>query len=368
MARKKTDPYLEQAGAQALVRFGPEMSALRQLLAQASQSYEDRVRQAKTGRQFTVGAVDAAGPAVQQAYAGAHQAVSPAFQSQGGVEHSALNARMAESQALAKSQLAARRTSAIEGEGAQMAQALRDRNREQSQIGGRGLDLVREMGAFTSATAGELAAGDAASQAEAAWRSAQLGQQERNSIRSAGFDPDTGLPLPGGKADPKKEKGEPWATPEAQGNAADEFDSLRGFAATLRGAGVSRRDAARALQSGRDESEVPVYRTVPNASGGTKQEKVLNADGTPKMKKVSGIPKAKSQLILTAALDQAYDEHLSRRTQRLLHQRRIKIKPLGATTFGEWLKTPAGRAWQRSQRSGGRSASGTPGISTIHGR
>jgi hypothetical protein len=47
---------------------------------------------------------------------------------------------------------------------------------------------------------------------------------------------------------------------------------------------------------------------------------------------------AKSQLLASAALDMAYDGHLSRRNEKLLHARGIQLKPLGLVTYGEWLK------------------------------
>jgi hypothetical protein len=383
MARKRRDPYLEAAEAQSIVRFGPEMSALRALLSAATQSYEDRVRQAKSAREFTVGSVNAAVPQVRQAYRGAEAAVSPAFAAQGGVEAGALHARLGEAQALARAQLAGRRVSAVEGEGAARAQALREVGRERQQIGGRGVDLAREIGAFTTATAGDMRSADAAAQAEIDRFNAGLTQQERNSIRSSGFDPDSGLPLPGGKADPNRNKGKgaAWASIEQQGAAVDDFDTLRGFAEKLKRAGIGRADAAQSLQVGQDAQEVPIYREVKLPNGSTKQEKVLwrkgekgNEDGsltgTPKTRKVPAVPQAKSKLLLVAALDQVYDGHLSRRTQKLLHERRLKIAPLGATTFQQWLKTAEGRAWQAEQRRrrSGSGGSGTPGISPINGR
>ena len=51
-----------------------------------------------------------------------------------------------------------------------------------------------------------------------------------------------------------------------------------------------------------------------------------------------GLPKIEDQLYLSAALDMAYDKHLSRRNQKLLHQNQIQIAPLGVTTYQEWLR------------------------------
>jgi hypothetical protein len=83
---KKRDPYLADAQAQSIVRYGPEISALKALQLAAQQSYEDRLRAAKTGRQFTVGAVDQALPQVQAGLPGRAAGVYPAFAQGGGLE------------------------------------------------------------------------------------------------------------------------------------------------------------------------------------------------------------------------------------------------------------------------------------------
>jgi hypothetical protein len=61
--------------------------------------------------------------------------------------------------------------------------------------------LAQEKGAFTALTTQQL---EEAARKEAnhvrALNNARLGQSERNSVRTSGFDPNTGLPMPGGKA------------------------------------------------------------------------------------------------------------------------------------------------------------------------
>jgi hypothetical protein len=127
MAKKhKSDPYSTQAQNITTSRYGPEVSALAALLRQAQEDRDTSLRQAKSGRQFTVGAVDQARPAINRAFQGAQAAVAPAFAQGGGIEANALNARMGEAQALAQYQLQGRRVSAIEGEQAARVQANRD--------------------------------------------------------------------------------------------------------------------------------------------------------------------------------------------------------------------------------------------------
>jgi hypothetical protein len=368
MAKKtKPDPYTTQAGNLAITRYGPEISALTALLRQAEQDRDLRLRQAKSGRQYSVGAVDQARPMVTSAYQGAQAAVTPGFTAGGGLESAALGARLGEAQALAQSQLAARRVSAFEGESAAKGAALRDFQSDRGKIGQRATDLAREQGAFTSQTITDLIGADQKATADANSDAAQMTQSERNALISAGIDPDTGGILPGHEptTTTKPNKGAGWASTEAQAAASDEISNLVTWGKNLKKYGTSRQDAMTGLTVG-GESE-PVWKTVDikdkytGEVTGTKQQKVLweegekgNEDGslTGTQKMTDQLPKAKSQLLLTAALDVAYDGHLSRRTQRLLHARGIKLAPLGVPTFQEWLKTPEGQQWQRSQRGG----------------
>jgi hypothetical protein len=341
---KKRDPYLADAQAQSIVRYGPEISALKALQLAAQQSYEDRLRAAKTARQFTVGAVDQALPQVAAAYQGAQQATTPAFAQQGGLEAGALTARMGEAQALAQQQLAARRVSAVEGQGAARDQALRDFRLDRQKIGDRVTDLSREMGAFTTSTATDAKGAAAAQQTELDKINAQLGQSERNSIRSSGFDPDTGLPLPGGKADPRNrgKSSRDWVTHQQQQETGAEIQRLIKEAAESHAAGEKRHEVADYLVNGAPAGKQPVYEVVPDpkAPGGKRRQKKLVRDANGNLVEATvddpGFEKAKSQLLASVALDIAYDGHISRRNQKLLHDNGIQIGPLGLPTYGEW--------------------------------
>lgn len=373
--KPKSDPYSTQAQNITTSRYGPEVSALAALLREAQDNRDTSLRQAKTGRQFTVGAVDQARPAINRAYQGAQAAITPAFAQGGGIEAQALTARMGESQALAQYQLQGRRVSAVEGEQAARVQANRDFSSDRAKIGQRATDLARESGAFTASTITDLIGQDAAAQADAAKTAASLGQQERNSQRSAGIDPDTGLPIPGGKLDPKAHPGStksPWASQEQHASASDEIARLLKDAKDFKSIGETRADVATTLASGAANIDKPIFTTVQIKKNGkvvgTKQQRVIwkagekdpatgkpvdpDKVGTQKTRHVPGVEKAKSQLLLVAALDMAYDGHLSRKTQKLLHDRKLQISQLGdLTTFGEWLKTPEGQAWRKNKRA-----------------
>lgn len=65
---------------------------------------------------------------------------------------------------------------------------------------------------------------------------------------------------------------------------------------------------------------------------------------------VPGLPRV-DQFVLSLALDMAYDKHVSRANARRLHKLGYNVADIeGAVSFGDWLKTPAGQAWQERER------------------
>jgi hypothetical protein len=255
----------------------------------------------------------------------------------------------------------------VEGEGAAKLAALRDYASDRAKIGQRAVDLSREQGAFITGEVGSMASADAKANAAANALNARLTQSERASLRSAGIDPDTGKPIPLGPIDPNAPKNQP--KPRARGSRT----AARGGRPRpsrpqqgTRSSGSSQRRTttrrpARTATSrrstsspGAPKSSKPVYDTVEIKKNGKvvghKQVKRLNPDGTPVTSDDPGFDAAKSQLLASVALDMAYDGHISRRNQKLLHARGIQLKPLGLVTFGEWLKTPEGKAWRKARR------------------
>lgn len=362
MAKKKTDPNVTSAAEQATINYGPQETVLAQLLRDAETRRDTALQQAKSGRQYTVGAVNAAIPQVQSAYQTAGQAVTPGFVGGGGVEASALQARMGEAQAQATSQLDARRVGAVEGEQAARVQAQNNYSTDRGKVLASAQDLAGEKGAFTAKTISDLEAADAQAQADAAKTQAQLDNSRGNAWISAGVDPATGAPIPGGKLDPKAKGngGAGWASNAVQTKASDVIGAARNEIQTLKASGASRADAAQLLLSGAPATKgEPVYETVKDPrTGKTKQQRVLNKDGTPKM--TNGVPaleQVKSQLLLSAALDMEYLGHLSQHTQDLLHKRGIKLQPLDVTTLGQYqqsVRQPVSRPGNAPAQGGSR--------------
>lgn len=364
MAKAKQSPYVTQAQDQALVRFGPERSALVALLQQAAQDRDTAVSSARSTSDLVRNAVDQARPGVAQAYnaaiktAAAQQAIaapqltpgSP-FAQAAAIEASGLNSRLAETQANETAGLSQRRIQAAEGAAYAQTAANRQYAQSRQQITQRAADLGDEEGAFTASTATDLATADAKSQAQSDEASARIRQQERDSQRSAGIDPDTLQPIPGGKLDPStKASKKKWATSTAQAAASDQIQQARNEIAGIKD-GFSRGEAASLILTGAPASSKKVYEPIKQGNR-TIQRPVLwkagdkqngrpidpSLIGTQKTIDIPATPQIKSQLLLSAALDMEYDGHLSRRNQQLLHARGIKLAPLGLLTYQQWLK------------------------------
>jgi hypothetical protein len=358
MARRNR--FAQQAALEALLRFGPEISGMNQIQADAEMQYGQDVRAARgTGRAIR-SAVAEARPDVRRIFSGADRTIADANAVTGALpegvpasiaaaiaqEQSGLKSRMAESRATALTDLADRGVAATEGQAFAVQQARTDLGKTLQQLYNRRLDVGRESGAFTALTARQLRqdAQDRADKlfiAQGGWT-----QSERNSLRSAGIDPNTGKAIPGGKLDPKAKgnNGAGWASQEQHAAAQDAIQEAAHWAQRLKEHGASRAAVARALLEGAGGK--PVYEVVDDGRGGKKRQPVLNPDGTPKT--TPKVPQVKSQLLLSAALDQIFDGHLSRLNARRLHARRLRIQDLPLTTYTEWLRQqrrrPAPRA------------------------
>lgn len=339
--RRRSNRWASQAAQLRLVRYGPEESGLNELVRQAEGDYRTGLAQARGNAQGTISTIDQAIPNVRDIYenAGLTQAraastfagdagkVAPgsplaaaaSLEQQVGIRH--LN----EAQASALTGLQDQRAAAKSGQTFASNKARSDFLETVGKVMQRRQDLAGEEGAFTASTAQQLMQADLDRQQQADIAGAKLSQQERNSLRSAGIDPDTGSPIPNGKLDPKAKKngrGSGGATNEQIGAAQDAVQETLGWARRLRQQGLGRGDVAAALSAGREAADVPLH----DPSTG---KALFNPDGTPKTKRRGGIPAAKSQLLLSAALDVVYRGYVSPEVLRKLHSRGLKLKDLG---------------------------------------
>jgi hypothetical protein len=346
-----------QARDLAFVRYSPELSALTALLKQAQQTRSETIQSGRSAATAIQATVDRARPEVRNVYTAAQRTANAAnkiaapslaalpagnpFSAAAAIEQSGLQGRLGESQAATLSELSERRVDAAAGAAGQARQANTAFGKTAQQLGTRRQDIGREAGSFITSTIRDLMDANASAKADAQRIAAGLVNSRGNAWISAGVDPATGKPIPGGRLDPAAPQNQPagkkWATSAQQTAAAAAIQSGFHAAAPLSTRGVSREDAAAALRTGAKPR--PVYETVQTKDRtgrvtGTKQQKVLNPDGTPKM--TSSVPKVKEELYIQAAIEMAYDGHLSKRTQRLLHKNRIQIAPLGVTSAGEY--------------------------------
>jgi hypothetical protein len=362
MARRRPGRFERQALMEALVRFNPERSGLVELLREAASNRTTTVRQARGTADMTVAEVNRARPELKKVYrdAGLAQAriahtldqntaslgpVANSIQAGIALERAQGGRQLQESRADALTDLGSRKVRAREGAQFAVQNANTEYAGEAGKIGRRLIELAREQGAFTAATSRELRHQNRQDQLRLQIEKLGNSQSERNSLRSAGIDPQTGQPIKGGPLDPNAPRykgkggrggaGGDWGTDAAHERAQDNIATALKEARTLKKLGASRAEIAEMLAAGSDEEEIQVYDT---ATG----KKKLNPDGTPVTKKVPGLPQIKSQLYLSAALDEIFDGHLSKRNQRLLHSRGIQIGRLPVTSYGKGRRRSSG--------------------------
>lgn len=361
---------------QALVRYGPEQSGLRALERQAKSTYTTTTRTARGAAQTIIGEVDRARPEVKRNYdkAGldaaraAHAISEPVLAGLGesantlkaaaALERSGLQGRLAEGRATALTDLSQRRVQARQGAQFAVSNARSDLVSTLRDVFERQQDLRRERGAFTVATAGQLAeaARDRAQQLainNADNRSAerrarqQARQQERNSLRTSGIDPNTGKPIKGGVLDPKSPRyknkgggsgsggGPKRATTEKHLEWQTDIESITSYARRYKD--MPRSQIVQKLSKGRPQQQVLVDRNGhPLGEGLTPQEK--KAAGARKVT-LEKIPAFEPNLKMTAALDIALDGHLSRATQKKIHAAGLSLRQMGLPTYGQWKRS-----------------------------
>jgi hypothetical protein len=336
MAKTKTKPrggrLLDQAALEAIVRFGPQLDALKQLQHQAHQTFGTRVTAANATAGAIHGAVDVAAPKVAGAYdeAGLRQAAiagtlintdlaglgpsADRFKAAGAVEAAGAADRLNAGRSQALTDLANRgveaeagRTQAVRTAGDQLAGDLQ-------RIGDEKVSLIGQAGAFKASqladlreaerqrafTASENAANRANARGIAAGHDAVSLSNAATSAASKGK---------GGKGSRGRlPGGVPLATPTEHGNARDSIEGALQEAKTFKAHGGTRPDVGKLLITG--------------APAQTKKDK--NGDS----QHIPGVTPHKA-LYVRVALDLAYDGHISPDTAKLLHKRGLSVKRLG---------------------------------------
>jgi hypothetical protein len=376
--RARPSRWLSQAALQALVRFGPEESGLRAAAREAKGTFHTTVRQADATSRAIRYEVDRARPTVRGNYdqaglseARAASVAAPDLANPGvpaslraavAAEQSGYTQRLAESRAADLTGLSQRRVQAVEGAGFAKSNAQRVLASDLSKLFARAQDVRRERGAFTVATAQQLQT--AAERAAAVERNQEAGravtrrgQTLSHQDRVAGRRLTHKDRVAAQKIAAQKKAGgggqtRGGATRAALGTASDEISRLIHEANGIKGDGAARHDAMQTLLKGAKERRIPVHDKL--------GKPLYDKHGLPVEKVVPGLDKAKSALLLSVALDVAYDGHVSRENHSKLLARGLSVRDLGLPSYGDYVRRQRARTRRaRSFHTGGPNGTGT---------
>jgi hypothetical protein len=252
------------------------------------------------------------------------------------------------------------------------------RNTALAKIADRYQALLREKGAFTASTAATLA--DDARQRKQQLDIAMAGlrqqdrtsrrsatQQERNSLRSAGIDPNTNRPIPGGPLDPAA-KAKKNRKPLSNSDYLKWQTTIEGISAAAkrlknakdrqgRPLNLSRAQIVDKLSAGRPAQTLLV---ATKNSGSIRAGDQLPEGLTPQEKKAVGatqqaLPAIKAypaDLRMSAALDVALFGHLTPATERRLRRAGFSLRRLGLPTYGQHRASLRGNTTEQGIRAG----------------
>jgi hypothetical protein len=338
MAKRRK--FVSQATLEALVRYGPELSGLRELQRTAKSNLRLGVNQAHgTARGIEMETRRAAAPlaavydraGLQQASI-AHTLIghdlaalgpgADAFKAAGATEQAGAAGRLAEAKTQALTDLTSRGVRAKEGEAFQINQARSQFISDLTKVLQRKQDLRGEAGAFKAATIDKLAK----DQADRALRKDIAASGDATTLAAAGVNPD-GTIIPGGKADPKvknagktKDKilpgGAKLATPERHAAVHDEIQLGISQAKRLKAAGRSRGEIVDILINGRESQTLRVDEK------GNKLAQPVKIPGVKSVKPTAA----------RAAVEILYQGGITPGTVNALHRGGISIKRLGYRT------------------------------------
>jgi hypothetical protein len=323
MARRRgTNRFASQAALEALVRFGPELSGLKELQRSAQSNFLTAVNQARGSANSIVGTIDSAMPQVSKIYddAGLKQAavagtlmhkdvaglsgVADSIKAGASLEAAGAANRLNESRSSALTDLSQQKVRARQGEQFAIGNARDQFVSAVEKILNRKQDLRREQGAFKAATINDLAEAEANRVLKR-----QEGAANRENARDiAGVD-ENGQIVKGGPKDPKVKKdaeGKKVNTDLQHGELDDKVGSARRQVEGLK-AGRNRKQIMDILVNGRPAQTVEV-------------------DGAEV--KLPGIDK-RSPLVARAAIELYFDKKISRKTLKKLHARGFSVKKLG---------------------------------------
>lgn len=342
--RRGKSRFASQAALEALVRFGPELSGLKELQRTAQSTFDTSVHQAHGTANAIIGTIDQAKPQVAKIYdeAGLKQAatagtlighdlaglghVADSIKAGAALEAAGSADRLNTAKAAALTDLTQQRVRARQGEQFAVGNAKDQFVAALEKILTRKQDLAREKGAFSAATINDLAQ----AAAERRLKRTEGAANRENALLTAGVDAQ-GHIIPGGPKDPKvtgKDKaGAKKINTDLQHGALDDsVKSAMQDVAYLKGTG-SRKEILDALIQG-----------VPSHKIGDSDQKTREIPGT-------------KPLIAQAALELSFDGKISRKTLKKLHDRGYSVKKLGWKYASGKKLTPQQKAAQGLTRT-----------------
>lgn len=327
--------FASQIGAESELRFGPQTDALAALLKQALGDRDQGLQVQRTTREGLIQAARGAQPAAQQALQSSLGTIDAALQ---GITPSGLmasdiaatKARLADQSARTATELASRENDAAAGYAAGVRGVQSQYRSDRDKIADQLNSLAGQEGTFGASRLAELLGEDrklrhdtnqqtrqqtfTAGENRAGRAVTRRGQDLSHQDRQASIDArqkkaakaNAGR-LPGGAK---------LLSPEKHGQFQDQVESTLAWIKAHRGDYQSRHEMAQDLSTGVAASKV----TDPDSG-----QEISDP----------GVPKAKSQLALSVALDIAFDGKVSRHgfggqgNLGRLHQRGYSVKRLG---------------------------------------
>lgn len=337
MARR----FERQARRQAQLQFGPQFRALDLLLQDEQDTLATGLGAARTAQRGIVQSARQGRRDIQEIYenAGLTAVVRE------GLDSNPAMRRLAEEMADAEAGMVERQVLAREGTAAAIRQLVGGYQKNVRRIGQERQSLAQQKGLLRRTLVDELMGEQAARDFEAGQNALDRAQDERESLRASGIDPETGRLTPKALAQQKKANAKKWLTQSQMQEQGAEFARAQEIARTmLRAAGGKpsrklRESIERALLVGRDATEAPVY----DANGVRRIEPAKIRKGG----KLVPNPRAGEQVtrrapaidpvdphIATAALDMVMFGRLSSSTVNMLRSLGVRVTQLPGAQFG----------------------------------
>jgi hypothetical protein len=364
--RKRNSNDLTIAQAEGDVRYGPQVSQIRDLYQQAANQRVSDINAAKQNATSAIAFARAARPEVNAIYKrGANvekvaatdvanafaplSAGADPFRAAAARETQGAKTRMEEARTAARQELVDRATASKAGQGFAINQARQEYGAAKSTLGQKLQDILGQRGSYISGRLGTLANQRAAEDLKV--RLAKMGDATTRDIAAAKIEAtaEEGAANRKAKGTTKTKSGSGSGggggqTPKQRGDFADQVNAAISLARQMKQANTKqdRRAVGDSLLKGR---------VTPK--GGDP-----NKDAYPKF----------GQLALTTALDMVYDKHVARPTAAALHTRGINVADIpNVRSYGQWINTPDGRRWRAAQRAPkvtGRPRNTTPNVFT----